>query len=399
MVRESKHGCWAIVLLITLLTSPTFAQGLSDLLKGPASGGFDGLSGGFGAMNGGGELELFATLKKERGSRRGQLTVTASMTAGWHVYSTTQPRPFKASIFAIEPAESLKITGAAVSQPAPTIKNDPHLKAVLEEHYDKVRWTLPVQFADGVDPKSTTVRVIYSGQVCHDEKGCIPVNKRSVPVVFQGEYDPVPVATASQPSAGNSAAPYRVADSRVTWLAQIEPKTVVPGQTAQLHLTATPEPNWHMYAYVPDGKMTGVKATIIEFSQTPSWRIGSPMQSVVPQVKPADGVNPAFSIYQSPVTFTVPLQVPADAAAGGYALSGVVGFQTCSDDQTCLPPTAIAFSTRINVGSRGEAGVGGGTFDDGQVSRRSDAPGRAYWESNRSTDWRCRGERPRDACR
>jgi thiol:disulfide interchange protein len=81
------------------------------------------------------------------------------------------------------------------------------------------------------------------------------------------------------------------------------------------------------------------------------WVVGSPIASSE-VVEKQLGDEPPIRYHEGPVTWTVPVQIPKSFQPGPTTVSGLIGFQTCSDSQ-CDRPVAAAFSATVEV----DAGV------------------------------------------
>ncbi|NDD64454.1 MAG: hypothetical protein EBZ36_10845, partial [Acidobacteria bacterium] len=120
-----------------------------------------------------------------------------------------------------------------------------------------------------------------------------------------------------------------------------DPDEVRPGQKTRITLTATIEPEWHLYSLTqPPGGPRPTRITIDESS--PATLIGTPRQP-----KPRVAPDPNFSTpgqppfltetFENSVDFTLDVEVKADAPTGPAKIVLKVGFQAC-DDHQCLPP-------------------------------------------------------------
>jgi thiol:disulfide interchange protein len=127
----------------------------------------------------------------------------------------------------------------------------------------------------------------------------------------------------------------------VSLSAKLEPAQVKQGQSAKVLITAKIDPGWHLYSLTqPPGGPITTKITIDEGG--PLQMDGKPQQpkpkeAVDPNFTPPGGPDFITQTFEKEVTFTVPVKVTADAAAG--PLKGIVKirFQVC-DEHQCLPP-------------------------------------------------------------
>src|SRR5207247_534237 len=112
----------------------------------------------------------------------GRIVVTATMDAGWHLYSTTMKEggPFVTKIELL-PGKSLTAVGTVV-QPPPERKQDPNFNMETEIYEGAVAFGLPVKVPAGVTgEQKAAVRVNF--QVCTDRL-CNPPKKLEIPVTF-----------------------------------------------------------------------------------------------------------------------------------------------------------------------------------------------------------------------
>ena len=222
---------------------------------------------GLGGLNFGGSgkhVQLFGSFTVQKGSRRGILSVAATIDPGWHIYSISQlPGGASPSKITPEKSPSYELLGKFQPDREPKIKRVEVFPVPLEEHEGAVTWTAPIQFAEGVDVEKLAIPIKYQGQVCGaptpgGSEVCIPLDEQinaefsgfTEPPTTPGEYRPDP------------------AQAQVVITGHIEPAAVAPGGKAKLVITATPNPEWHIYAYAtqdPD-KVGMNKPTLIYLS-------------------------------------------------------------------------------------------------------------------------------------
>jgi thiol:disulfide interchange protein len=272
-----------------------------------------------------------------QGARRGRLTVRATLAPGWHVYTMTQksggPLPTQIEV---EPSREIQILRPFVADRAPLLKNE-GFPVVSEMYEESVNWTAPFQVAEGVDLGQLPFKVKLNGQICHAQEGCVPIFGQAVPVKFAGEYEP--------PARGD----YLARGSHARIRGQIAPRTVPPGGVVEVSFTAEPTGGYHIYAYAERDPQLISKPTLIAWSTRPDWPT-SPVAVSQPPVEHATGLpdEPVQKYHEQPVTWTVKLTVPADAAPGGYELQGILGYQTCTSTG-CDLPAAAEFRAVVEV--------------------------------------------------
>jgi thiol:disulfide interchange protein len=273
------------------------------------------------------------------GTREGLLSVKAVISPGWHVYSTTQKAggPLPSRIH-VEPSKAFEMSRPFVPDRLPHVKPpDASFSVPSEEYSLEVVWSAPFRVADSADPARLDFTVDYDGLACQDGGVCLPINKQPVPVTFAGEYAP--------PRRGEFSNPRVHAKIR----GEAVPRTVQPGSTFQLRLTAEPAPSYHVYALADRDPKEVAKPALIAWKQQPGWTIKKPVASEKPIEKVGETAEETTQYYhENPVTWTIDIQVPQDAQAAGYELRGLLGYQTCTN-KNCDPPTATEFSVVIAV--------------------------------------------------
>lgn len=306
-------------------------------------GGPEGI-GGFTA-NDGEEIQLTGSLKAAKDSRDGVLEIKAVMAPKWHTYAVDQqggPGPTKLKVDA---KGALEVTAPFRPDQAPHVRPPDLFDVPLREHYESVTWTAPVRFAEDAKPDEVELDVKFEGQVCHDERGCIPISNRPVPVEFAGYYE-------VQSPAGE----YRAERSHATIRGHIEPATAAPGSTVKLVLTAEMDEGFHVYTYSPRDVDAGAfKHTLIAVSEPAEWQVGAPSTPAEPISKKVLPNEPEIQYFDGSVTWTTELQVPADIEPSSTVdIAGGIAYQTC-EEAACDRPTGATFSVRLNIGEADNA--------------------------------------------
>lgn len=327
--------CFGLFLLgCALVVAQPPATKKSDLRSLSGAGILDQLGGG---GISGEQLTLTGEYKIAKGKREGRLAVHATTQPGWHTYSITQmpggPMP---SRITVADSPDFQLTRSFVADRAPHIKMEEVFPVPSEEFANEVIWTAPFRVAEGADPEKLQFNLKYSGQVCEDQGSCIPISNRAVEVKFAGYSDP-PAKGEFQPKGVH-----------LRLSGQLVPRTVMPGSTVKLSLTAQPTAGYHVYAYADRDPKRVSKPTLIAWKNNQGWQTSPPVASEKP-VEHATGLaeQPTEYYHDTPVTWTIELQVPSDAAPGGYELRGVIGYQTCK--VSCDLPSGAEFSAILEV--------------------------------------------------
>lgn len=341
--------CLAAVLLFAF-TSMVFVGGKLHAQQFPADGlgGLPGLGGfddglGNNGLNQDDPLSLTASYELAKGTRNGRVKVSVELIPDWHIYSVTQAKggPIP-TVISITGPEGVKLQGSFVPDKPPHISAEdswPGLK--VEEHADAVHWVAPFSVADGVSLDGLVIKVLLKGQACVTGGACIPL-KDTLEAKFVGTYDePQPVTE------------FRNQGSVVLWRSEISPAIVAPGDTAELRLTAIPDAGYHVYQSSTTDSVNSTNFVLTNFSGTTPL----PPQTSAPIITKEAGAGlDTVHYYGGEVTWTIPIQIPADASLGSIDIVGLVGYQACNDT-SCRQPKGVRFSGRVTVGKESTAGV------------------------------------------
>lgn len=319
------------------LGSKGFAQESSNLpqLNIVDQLGIPGLSGGIG----GDKATFSAKFELVEGTSSGRVSVTAELEPNWHLYSVTQqPGGPQRSVIKLKDEPLAKLAGPFKSNVAPHVKQYDFFDVPVEEHDGEVIWTAPITIVEGFDAANAEMRLLFNGQVCQDEGACIPILNKSIVAKFAGYYEEEAAVTEFA-----SKASHAILRGRVT------PATVQPGGTVTLTLTAALESPWHIYAYAEQDPKLISKPTLIAISEPAAWQSSAVAASVAP-VEHEMGLEeePVVFFHETPVTWSMEISVPANTAPGSYAISGLVGYQTCTLS-SCDLPTGAKFVGTIEV--------------------------------------------------
>ena len=111
-------------------------------------------------------VRVSATLTRTS-ERTGQLSVTADIEKGFHIYALSQPRPFLATKISAAESSAVRVTGAFTPSRPPKIVRHPTVKVELHEYEGQVMWTAPVEFLSPPDA-NIVVRGMVFAQACED---------------------------------------------------------------------------------------------------------------------------------------------------------------------------------------------------------------------------------------
>lgn len=309
------------------------------------------------------------------GKRTGMLEVTAEIVPNWHVFSmkdTNGPIPSKISV---AESKDYKLTGKFKPDHKPHLKDEAGFDEPCEEFEGIVTWSAPIELADGVEAKDLVINMVFNGQTCQTNGGCIQLSF-DVASKFGGFDDKLAirkdfVQTAVkieefQPDGLHAAIKARFVRAAGT------DEPISPGDTVKLEITATPDTSddWHIYSY--SLKETQYMSTIVGFTETNGWTVKGPAVSEEPEEGEAFGV-PAF-YHHYPVTWTFNVTIPDSAENNKtYVFKGAMGFQTCTNTG-CDAPAGVTFEASIPVGTTSIVPVTwkNGSYEDAKKATKAE---------------------------
>jgi thiol:disulfide interchange protein len=304
----------------------------------------------------------------------GALYVTAKIAKGWHIYSITQQKggPVPTRVAPIY-SKQFSIVGATRAWPKPHVTTEEVWKNLpIETHEGQVTWYAPVQFEPDVDLKTSEIEGSVTAQACNDQ-GCLPpkkykfVAKLGEGVKLPPEADPVgPLESEREKPADKPATSVGAAlgellqpGTHTMLRGEVYPALAMPGGTVRLTITAEPQSPYHVYALeAADSGKGAYKPTLIQLTQAGGWTASEPVASAAPtEKKLVSGDKEELQrYYDKPVSWTIELAVPRDAAPGQQTLAGVIGYQSCFDGG-CDRPTAARFEAAVTVAKDASAGT------------------------------------------
>ncbi|MEO0529843.1 MAG: thioredoxin family protein [Planctomycetota bacterium] len=114
-------------------------------------------------------VSLSARYAPSSGETPAMVEVTADIAEGYHVYSITQPPGGpQPTVLRLDESAGVRLAGPWVATPSPKTHVDEVIWVglTIEEHYDKVTWRAPIDFAAGVDPATANVSGSADLQAC-----------------------------------------------------------------------------------------------------------------------------------------------------------------------------------------------------------------------------------------
>lgn len=278
----------------------------------------------------------------------GQLSVTAQMADGWHIYSITQPKggPVRTQI-KISKNPDFNVAGdfEPTQPPQARVDDKAYQGLTIEEHEGSVTWTAPIELAAGTDPRQLKITGKVLVQSCSSETCNIP---RDFP--FTAGYEPpaaVEEPARPEPADVDEIGVYEADD--ITFRGYVTPRMIVPGGKFKLVIAAEPAAGWHIYelsAKAPTSSI-GARPTLLVLTETSGLKNGPAIASEPPV---ADEVS-TVRIHEEPVTWTVELTAPPAAKRGPVEIEGLLGYQICTA-KSCQNPSALGFTARVTIGAQ-----------------------------------------------
>ena len=195
-----------------------FSVGVLVLMTAPWAQAEDsqgGLGGLFAEQPGEALVSVKAQFTASPTERVGQLSITATTEATWHIYSITQPPggPLPTEI-KLRPSEGFRLLGDFRASPPPERKAEPAFDdLVIEIHHDQVTWRAPIELSSSVDPRTLAIEGSIRVQPCNPD-ACLPPRElpftamlcRTEPSPDRASMTPAPRKPDSRPDAGRQVA-------------------------------------------------------------------------------------------------------------------------------------------------------------------------------------------------
>ncbi len=123
------------------------------------------------------------------GGRSGELSVTATVRNGYHIYAMSQPKPFLATRIVVDPSSEIEFLSPFQPSRRPHVQRHESIDVELHEYEGDVTWSAPFKILGSVDPGDLVMTGQVSAQACYDQ-GCLPPKE----YVFAAEYKSSPVS-------------------------------------------------------------------------------------------------------------------------------------------------------------------------------------------------------------
>ena len=184
------------------------------------------------------------------------LMITAQIAPGKHAYSLTQPpggpQPTKIEL---DRSPDYRLLAPFRSQPEATahVETGPVWTGLrIEEHEGEVTWYAPIEITAGINPKKLEIKGTIHMLVCKTGGTCEPVTKEFAAHEDTSPDHPTRIADWPPVSAighaQSAVASFQAKGSVAKFSGRLVPATVRPGESAELHITASVPEHAHIYA-------------------------------------------------------------------------------------------------------------------------------------------------------
>jgi len=272
--------------------------------------------------------------------KHGVLLVTAKLSKGWHIYSITQAAgPIKRTVIRLDESDGIELLGSFRAEHPPEKKpEEVYDGLIVESHHNLVTWQAPFQVTDPALLPSLKIKGHINVQVCNAQQCLAPKNYN-----FE---------------ASNKKTLTEIVDPHVSISGKIE---TTDRDTLRLTFDAQTAEHWHAYALAPRDPVEISKPTLVAIPAPEGTTVFAPRASLKPKVVDSEIIpGQKVSYYEGPVQWTVDIKGKLPHA-GTHVISGLLGYQTCSNN-SCDQPTGSRFITTVHVSDSGAVETGGVMF-------------------------------------
>jgi suppressor for copper-sensitivity B len=105
--------------------------------------------------------------------RAGQLSVTATIAKGFHIYAQSQPRPFLATKITVVESPAVRVAAAFTPSRPPRIIKHSSLGVPIHEYEGQVTWIAPVEFSSAPSADLVVQGTVFA-QACQENRCLAP---------------------------------------------------------------------------------------------------------------------------------------------------------------------------------------------------------------------------------
>ena len=166
---------------------------------------------------------------------------------------------------------------------------------------------------------------------------CLPVCLVLIGLVFAGSS--VVCAADEPPKPAQKDSSLRAKPKDVVLTTSVQPSEARPGSTVTFKITAKLNPGWHIYTQAKTQEGDGPRNTIFDLFDTAGLERAGDWKA---DRKPESRAEPAFEnqvflYFEDEVSWTIPLKVPANAAAGKKQIRVQASYQVCNAQSCSFP--------------------------------------------------------------
>lgn len=295
-----------------------------------------------------------------------QYQVKAKLSPGWHIFTQADKQRDEGprhTMFDLFDAGGLEVGDVWTASKKPESRAEPAFdNEVFEFFEDEVVWSIPLKIPANAAPGEVTVRCQATYQIC-DPKSCSFPGRWTLPdaslTIVEGEggagaaAEPAPAAeakaevaaaapatTAASPAKKDS--PERLRPKGVAFSASVEPTDAKPGQNVTYKVTVKLDPGLHIYdvqaSFEPGDGPFPTSFDLFDIGSLKPVSDWKASRSPIVKPEPVFGPDVMTAYFEDLASWTIELQVPADAQPGERTLRSQAAYQICNET-SCFPPT------------------------------------------------------------
>jgi thiol:disulfide interchange protein DsbD len=286
--------------------------------------------------------------------------VKVKLSPGYHIYTQAETQEGdgpRRTVFDLFDKGGLKVSGGWKASKKPESHAEPAFENQVFEYFeDEVTWSIPLKVPPGASAGKSVIRCQASYQICSAQNCSFPgrwtLPNATLTILAadagsgssEGSGSPTlrhdVQRPQSVPAPAKRDSSSRIRPRGVTLSPSVEPAEARPGDVVTYKVLARLEPGLHIYATAKEGEpREGPIPTTFDFFDPAGLSIQGPWKSDHP---PEAKAEPAFNnqlieFFEHEVTWSIALEVPADAAPGQRILRCQAGYQVCNEN-SCFPP-------------------------------------------------------------
>lgn len=139
------------------------------------------------------------------------------------------------------------------------------------------------------------------------------------------------------------------AQDPVHWSAAIAAESVAPGAQVTVAVRAAIDPGWYIYS-ITQGEGGPVRSAITLAADQP-FALSGTVEGTEPVVRYDQNFEMQVEVHEGQVSYTVPVEVAAEAGAGENEIRIRARYQACTD-RICLPPQTERLAIPVTITRR-----------------------------------------------